>query len=143
MSERFLGDLAHARVRVTESGDEKLHGPGVADLAERLNGVAGYLGVLLVLERFDQTLDVSLRLEPRDIGWSEQRHLLLASFLVLRPRERSRPEALPIPFYACRWRGSYLKNSFRYLSTFAAASASIFLPPRSQKILSCRSPSAA
>jgi hypothetical protein len=59
-------------VLVLEDGDEGLHGQGVADPAERPGGSLACGLVLVIAERLDQPVDVSLGLEARDVGWSEQ-----------------------------------------------------------------------
>jgi len=54
LAERLGSPLAHALVLVLQSSDEGLHGAGVADLAERLDGPHAYV---LVLKSGDEGLD--------------------------------------------------------------------------------------
>jgi len=54
--QRLRSGPAHERHRVVEGDLERLHGPGVADLAERLGGAASHI-LNRVLEGCDEGLD--------------------------------------------------------------------------------------
>ena len=70
MAERLGRSFAH--IPVFQGGHEGLHGRG-ADMSERLGGRFPHVA-LLVTKYLDQPCDVSLGLEPRDVGQSEHRH---------------------------------------------------------------------